>query len=110
MTVDVTEGSVLSAMAEFVDVIDPINFEIRKLQHLDEDGEPIPDDLVGVVSSATVIDIEGGQKLDIDSTEGMTEPGYMLIFDPAEGLKLQGEIEDQSNFRTYSFADETGEE
>tara|TARA_R110002049_G_scaffold72490_2_gene187056 strand:- start:41123 stop:43114 length:1992 start_codon:yes stop_codon:yes gene_type:complete len=109
MTIEVTEGSVLSAEADFADVIDPIKLEIRKLQYLDEEGEPIPDKKVQVVSSTTVIDINGGAKLDIDSSEGMTEPGYMLIFDPSGGLSVKPEIEEQRKYRIFSFAEERGE-
>jgi len=110
MTVDVTEGSVLSALADFAEVIDPINLEIRKFQHVNDEGEPIPNRKVGVITGTTVIDIEGGRKLDIDPGDKMTEPGYMLMYDPIEGLIVREEIEDQRPYRVYSFADERGEQ
>ena len=109
MVLDVTEGPVLSAQADFADVIDPIDLTIKKFQYLDEDGEPIPDKKVNVISGTTVIDINGGGKLEIDASEGIREPGYMLIFDPNGGLSVHSEADDQTMYRTYSFADERGE-
>ena len=109
MTVEVTEGSVLSGEADFAEVIDPIALEVRKFQYVDEEGEPIPDKKVRIVSNASVIDIDGGAKLDIDSSDGMTTPGYMLIFDPSGGLQVKPEVEDQRKYRIYSFAEERGE-
>jgi hypothetical protein len=106
MHVDVTEGSVLSAEADHIDVIDPITLEIRKYQILDEEGEPIEDEKVGVTSGTTVVDIEGGGKLDIHRDEQMTEPGYFLLFDPNGGLSVRPEVEDQHWYRIYSFAEE----
>ena len=110
LQVDVTEGSVLAAEEDHVDLIDPINLDIRKLRYLDEEGEPIKDKKVSVVSDTAVISIMGGSRLDIDTSDGMTEPGYMLLFDPAGGLRVQGELEDLEDYRLYTFADETGAE
>ncbi len=95
MAFEITEGSVLSKKAETADVVDPISLDIRKI--------PDPE----FVSSTTVVDLDGGRPLQI--TEGLTEPGVMLLYDQSGQLRVSDEIEDLESYRIQSFAEEKGE-
>ncbi len=95
MRLEVTEGSVLSHKAEAADVIDPITLNVKKLP----DAE--------LVSGTTIIDLGGGSPLSI--SEGLTEPGRMLLFDQSGELRVTSELDDLESYRIYSFADERGE-
>jgi hypothetical protein len=92
---EVTEGTVLSHKAPFVDVVDPITLNIKKLP----DAE--------IVSGTTVVGIDGGASLKI--AEGLTEPGMILLFDPLGGLKVTDDVSDTEFYRIYNFSDEKGE-
>ncbi|EMI44104.1 hypothetical protein [Rhodopirellula sp. SWK7] len=90
-----TEGSSLSFKGT-ADIIDPLNMQIKKVEEAE------------VLSTSTVIDLEGGAPLAIFEDEELTEPGMMLIFDEYGGLKVQDEVQDQEKYRIYSFAKERG--
>ncbi|MCG8653754.1 MAG: hypothetical protein MI861_28205, partial [Pirellulales bacterium] len=95
MRLDVTEGSVLSHKAEFADVVDQINMEVKKLP----DAE--------LISSTTIIDLDGGSSLSI--TKELTAPGLMLLYDQDGELVVTDDIQDQEFYRIYSYAEERGE-
>ena len=89
------EGAVLSGKAEQADVVDPITMEVKKLPNVE------------MVSSTTIVDIDGGTPLKI--TENLTEPGMVLLFDQDGTLHLNDEVSDLEMFRIHSYADERGE-
>lgn len=91
----ITEGSALAFEGE-AELIDPISLDVKKT----------PD--AKVLSGSTVIDIEGGQSLEIADKDSLTRPGLMLIFDEFGGLRVSNEVDDQQNYRIYSFADQRG--
>ncbi|MFG0288367.1 MAG: hypothetical protein ACF8CQ_09335 [Rhodopirellula sp. JB044] len=90
-----TEGSSLSYKGT-ADIIDPLNLQIKKVEEAE------------VLSTSTVIDLEGGNPLSIVEDDELTEPGMVLIFDEYGGLKVQEEVPDQEKYRIYSFAKERG--
>jgi len=93
---DIKPGSVLSHEGN-AEAIDPIALTVKK----------VPD--AKVLSQATVVDLDGGEPLEIvDSEEEMTEPGLMLLVDERGNLKVTSEVGDQEQYRIYSFADERG--
>ena len=94
----VGEGTVLSAKAEYADIVDPITLEVKKA----------PDAQIN--TTMTVVDIDGGQELTIATNEESTllAPATILLFDENGGLKVHQEISDQKRFRTKSFAAERG--
>jgi hypothetical protein len=93
---EVMRGAVINKKG-VIDVPDPVTFEIRK----------IPDEVVN--TSNVVLDLTGGKPLLISEAENQTEPGAVLMFDPAGGLEVVDEIDTQRSFRLYSFADEREE-
>ncbi|NND99184.1 MAG: hypothetical protein HKN47_17845 [Pirellulaceae bacterium] len=97
MLLDVTEGTVLSAKAEKTDVVDPITLEVKKLESPE------------IRSASTVIDIDGGGPMSIQTGDDMNAPGLMLLFDQNGGLRVHDETGDQELYRIKSFADERGE-
>lgn len=92
---DITEGSALANTGETV-VIDPISLAIKK----------VPD--ASVLSGTTVVNLGGGQSLEIEGKDELTRPGMMLIYDETGGLKVRTEVQDQERYRIYSFAEERG--
>ncbi|MEL6106104.1 MAG: hypothetical protein AAFU85_08710 [Planctomycetota bacterium] len=99
--IEAQEGTVLSKKVETADVVDPINFEIRKLE--DTDTEPLI-----IRSTATIIDIEGGVPLEFVEDDEMVEPGLFLMMDASGKLKVRDSIEEQRVYRIQSFAKERG--
>lgn len=97
---EVGRGSVLNKTG-VIDIPDPLALEVRKAPDLT------------VNTSNVVLDLTGGAPLGIASAlplaENQTEPGMVLMFDPAGGLEVVDEIETQRGYRLYSFADERGE-
>ncbi len=96
MTINVTDGTVLSAKGT-ADVVDPITLEVKKLP----DAE--------IITSTTVIDLDGGQPLEISAGEEMIQPALMLLFDNEGRLTVSDETSDQELYRIHSYADERGE-
>lgn len=93
---DLTEGSTMSYKGT-ADLIDPIKLEIKKV----EDAT--------VLSGTTIIDINGGRMLSvIEEDEELTEPGWVLLFDESGGLRVESEVQDQFEYRIYSFAEDRG--
>jgi hypothetical protein len=98
MTIDVTEGTVLSQKVdkdETVDVVDAVTLEVKKLPEAE------------LISPTTVVDLDGGRKLAI--TDGLTEPGMMLLYDNDGQLTVTDDISDQEYYRIYTYAKERGE-
>ncbi len=98
MTIDVTEGTVLSKRVdkdETVDVVDPITLQVKKLPNAE------------LISRTTVVDLDGGSKLAI--TDDLTEPGIMLLYDNEGSLTVTDDINDQEYYRIYTYAKERGE-
>lgn len=99
MTIDVTEGSVLSTKVEkedeTVDVVDPVTLEVKALPNAE------------LISPTTVVDLDGGRKLAISND--LTEPGMMLLYDNDGQLTLADDIDDQEFYRIYTYAKERGE-
>lgn len=98
MTIDVTEGTVLSKKVdkdETVDVVDPITLQVKKLPNAE------------LISRTTVVDLDGGSKLAI--TDDLTEPGIMLLYDNEGRLTVTDDINDQEYYRIYTYAKERGE-
>ncbi|MCA9137316.1 MAG: hypothetical protein KDB00_11175 [Planctomycetales bacterium] len=94
---EATEGTVLSQKVESAEVVDPITLEVKKT------GETT------IVSSATVIDIEGGAPLEIvEDDEAVVEPGFFLMMDGEGKLKVKDATEQQRLYRIKSFAEERG--
>ncbi len=96
LVMDITDGTVLSAKGT-ADLVDPITLEIKKLP----DAE--------IKSQATVVDLEGGQPLEITAEENMTVPAMILLFDDSGELIVSDEVSDQEFYRVYSYAEEKGE-
>lgn len=92
---EITEGSALAAKGE-LEIIDPISLKVKK----------VPE--AKALSGTTVIDLEGGQSLEIEDKDTLVEPGMMLIYDEFGGLKVSSEIDDQERYRIFSFAKERG--
>jgi len=86
----VIAGSVLSHQGE-THVVDPVAMEMVKL----EDAK--------VVSSATVIDISGGDSLEI--ADDLQQPGMMLLYDDNGDLVVADEVHDLEMYNIYSFPD-----
>ena len=93
---DITEGSVLSHSAEHADVVDPITLEVKKLP----DAE--------IVSGTTVVDLGGAEPLKI--TDDLKAPSLMLLWDQEGNLSVTSDVADLEYYRTYSYADERGED
>ena len=81
--------------AEHADVVDPITMEVKKLPEVD------------MVSTTTIVDIDGGVPLKI--VDDLDEPGMVLLFDQDGTLHLNDEVSDLEMYRIYSYADERGE-
>lgn len=86
------EGGVLSTTAEVAEVIDPITNMIHKVADFE------------VKSSISIVDLDGGMPLEM--SEGLNSPGQMLLFDTTGKLSVSNDVDDQRNFRVYSFAKE----
>ena len=96
MTVEkVKEGAVLATSMKVADVINPISLEIKKVPEYQ------------IVSGTSVIDLGGGRPLGID--EKLTSPGTMLLYDSNGDLVVTDDVNDQFQYRVYSYADEKGE-
>lgn len=93
---DVLRGSVIAKEGDF-DVPDPLTFIVKKLPEASYNTQTV------------VVDITGGNPLEISPAENQTAPGMMLLFDPNGGLKVSDEVETQRDYRLYSFADDRGE-
>lgn len=93
---DLTEGSTMSFKGT-ADLIDPIRLEIKKVED------------ASILSGTTIIDINGGRPLSvIEEDEELTEPGWVLMFDESGGLRVGSEVQDQFEYRIYSFAEDRG--
>jgi len=92
---DIKPGSVLSYEGG-AEAIDPIALVVKK----------VPD--AKVLSQTTVVDLDGGEPLEIVESDEMTEPGLMLIVDEQGNLQVASEVGDQTQYRIYSFADQRG--
>ena len=92
MVDEIKEGGVLNQTAAVAEVIDPITNRIKKVTDYEID------------SSISVVDLDGGVPLEM--SEGLTSPGQMLLFDSSGKLSVSNDIDDQRNFRVYSFAKE----
>ncbi|MEO1527788.1 MAG: hypothetical protein AAFX06_20350, partial [Planctomycetota bacterium] len=95
------EGTVLSKQVDKVDLVDPITYEVRKLEGTEE--EPIT-----IRSTATIIDIDGGAPLEFVEEDEMVEPGLFLMMDSSGKLQVRDSIEEQRVYRIQSFAKERG--
>ncbi|MEM6690767.1 MAG: hypothetical protein AAF664_15140 [Planctomycetota bacterium] len=84
------EGLPLSGKFESVDLIDPINRKIKKT-----------DSSYSVDSQSVMVDISGGEELEI--AEDMTAPGQMLILQSDGSLKVLDAIENQNDYKIYAF-------
>jgi hypothetical protein len=93
---EVLRGSVIAKQGDF-DVPDPLTFIVKKLPEADYNTQTV------------VVDITGGNPLEISPAENQTAPGVMLLFDPNGGLKVSDEVETQRDYRLYSYADDRGE-
>ena len=96
---DVFPGTVLSKKYETADVVDPITLEVKKVEGYN------------LRSSATVIDVLGGDLIELHQDEGefpMQSPGAILIFDENGKLKVHDEADEIELYRIRSFADERG--
>ena len=94
--IDATEGTVLSKEVESADVVDPITYEVKKLEN------------PTIRSGSTIIDIEGGTKLEIVDEDTMVEPGLFLMMDSNGELQVRDAVEEQRLYRIKSFAKERG--
>lgn len=93
---DVLRGSVIAKQGDF-EVPDPLTFVVKKVPEASYNTQTV------------VVDISGGNPLEISPAENQTAPGVMLLFDPNGGLRVSDEIETQRDYRLYSFADDRGE-
>ncbi len=97
---DVKSGTVLAYDGD-VELIDPITLQIKKVP----DGPENPADLR---TNSTVIDVAGGQTLEITGDEKLAAPGHVLLFDESGKLVVQSEYDAQQSYRAYAAADERG--
>ncbi len=93
---EVLRGSVIAKQGDF-DVPDPLTFIVKKLPEANYNTQTV------------VVDIAGGNPLEISPAENQTAPGVMLLFDAQGGLRVSDEVETQRDYRLYSFAEDRGE-
>jgi hypothetical protein len=96
LVMEVGRGTVLAQKGE-INIPDPLTLNVKKL----------PDAEVNLES--VVVDLGGGQPLEISVGEGQTAPSWMLLYDANGGLRVMDEISSQKGYRMYSFADDRGE-
>lgn len=96
VVMEVGRGSVLAHKGD-VDIPDPLTLNVKKL----------PDAEVNL--EAVVVDLGGGQPLEISTGDSQTVPSWMLLYDHEGGLRVIDEISSQKGYRLYSFADDRGE-
>jgi len=93
---EVLRGSVIAKQGDF-DVPDPLTFVVKKLPEANYNTQTV------------VVDITGGNPLEISPAENQTAPGVMLLFDANGNLRVSDEVETQRDYRLYSFAEDRGE-
>jgi hypothetical protein len=92
IVMDVVRGTILAKEGE-AEVPDPVGMLVKKLPDAD------------INTQAVVLDLDGGQKLEISQDETQTEPSVMLLFSPDGGLQISEEVSSQLKYQFYSFAE-----
>ncbi len=91
---DVQPGSLLNATLD-AEVVDPLTLVVKTKPNSN------------VRSNAVVLDIAGGEPLELQVEDDLTRPGMVFVFDPVDGgLKVLEEIDDRFDYNMYTFTDD----
>lgn len=91
---DVQAGSLLNAKLD-AEVVDPLTLLVKTKPNSN------------VRSNAVVLDITGGEPLQLQAEDDLTRPGMVFVFDPVDGgLKVLEEIDDRFDYNMYTFTDD----
>ena len=93
LTVSAKPGGLLAKKA-VPNVVDPISLKILKT-----DERMVDTDVV-------LLDAIGGDELQVETGDELTQPGFALLFDESGNVSVRSDIGDLSLYRVYSFADE----
>ncbi|WP_153558575.1 hypothetical protein [Roseimaritima sediminicola] len=91
---DVRPGTVLNDTLD-AEVVDPLTLTIKTKPNS------------AVRTHAVVLDVTGGEPLQLQEEDDLTRPGMVFVYDPVQGgLKVLQEIDDRFRFGRYTFAED----
>ncbi len=91
---DIQAGSLLNDKLD-AEIVDPLTLVVKTKPNSN------------VRSNAVVLDITGGEPLELHAEDELTRPGMVFVFDPVDGgLKVLEEIDDKFDYNMYTFTDD----
>lgn len=94
---EILPGTLLNATLD-AEVVDPLTLSIKTKPNS------------AAQTNSVVLDIAGGEALQLEVEDKLTRPGLVLVFDPVDGgLKVLEEIDDKFQYNMYTFTEEKAE-